>query len=923
MLGCRERSWLWIVGMTPLLLLGPTGLERPSAAQADKPAPGGDAIVAKAAAALYDGIRVETLANGLRVYLKPVPGAATVTTMVAYKVGSCDEELDQTGLSHYLEHLLFKGTEKLFPRDIDRLTLVNGGANNAYTSDDMTVYHFDFAAEQWEVPLKIEADRMRNVRIDAKHEFEKEKEVVVAELETGEDRPWELEGKAILPLLFGKTAPYGHPVIGEREHVRGATAEIIKRYYDQWYHPNNAALIVTGGFDPDKVMARIKELFGPIQAARLPERKTYTPLVRKGPVKLEMPSKFEVARMVMGWNTIRSADPDFHALEVLQVLLSGGKTSRLYKKLVEGAEIASVAEASNSTGRYPGWFGFYVELLQGQDRAAAEKLLLAELKRLADEPISAAELKRAQQSIIAGAIYGRESVHALADSISQGVTTNDLDFVKNYLPKIAAVTPADVQRVAKLYFNPEQRVTVWSVPLTEKKGAGRGGARTPRAARALAKPAAAGQQPFSLKNTQRVVLPNGLTLLLLENRRLPIFVAQAYVKNVRLLEPDDKAGLATLTGRLMDEGTAKRTGAQIAELIEDVGGSLGMGLGGSSLKVLAPDRKLGLSLFFECLMAPAFPKEAFQRQQTIQLTEIADAETQPDDRASRMYSSLIYGAHPFGRPSLGRAETVKKLTPEDCKAFHRLLAVPNNTVVAIVGDFDTKQVIAEITQITADWKKASVPTPNPAAVKTPDQFVEKVVTMPDAERLYFYMGSPGIRRSNPDYYKLLVMDYILGTGPGFTDRLSGRLRDREGLAYTVRANITSSAGEEPGDFTCYIACEPKNFLRVKEMFLEELNRIIKEQPTAEEVDDAKKYLLGNLAFRFTSNDRIAGQLLGIERYQLGFGHLDDFRKAVSAVTAADVHAVAKKYIDPQKMVLVVAGAIDQTGRPILKIKPAK
>ena len=765
---------------------------------------------------------------------------------------------------------------------------------------------------------------MRNVRIDAKHEFEKEKEVVVAELETNEDRPWDLEGKAILPLLFGKNAPYGHPVIGEREHVRGATAEIIKRYYDQWYHPNNAALIVVGGFDPDKVMAKIKELFGPLQAAKLPERKTFTPLVRKGPASVEIKSKFEVPRMVMGFNSIRSNEPDFHALEVLQVLLSGGKTSRLYKKLVEGDSIATAAEASNSAGRYPGWFGIYLELLQGQDRANAEKLVLAELKKLADTPVTAAELKRAQQSIIAGAIYGRESVHALADSISQGVTTNDLDFVKNYLPKIAAVTPADVQRVAKKYLNPEQRVTVWSVPPEVKKGAGRGPAvPMPRAARLLAEPAGAGvAEPFSLKNTQRVVLPNGLTLLLLENRRLPIFVAQAYVKNVRLLEPEDKAGIATLTGRLMDEGTSKHTGPQIAELIEDVGGSLGMGLGGASLKVLAPDRKLGLSLFFECLMDASFPKDAFMRQQAIQLNEIADSETQPDDRASRMYSSLVYGAHPFGRPTLGKAETVKKLTPEDCKAFHRQLAVPNNTVVAIVGDFDTKQVIEESTQLTAGWKKASVPAANPIAVKPPEKFVEKVVTMPDAERLYFYMGSPGIRRNNPDYYKLLVMDYILGTGPGFTDRLSGRLRDREGLAYTVRANITSSAGEEPGDFTCYIACEPKNFLRVKEMFLEELNRIVKEKPTAEEVEDAKKYLLGNLAFRFTSNDRIAGQLLGIERYQLGFGHLDDFRKAVSAVTADDIHAVAKKYIDPQKMILVVAGAVDQTGRPILKIKPS-
>src|SRR5947199_461520 len=194
----------------------------------------------KAAAAFYEGVRTEALPNGLRVYLKPVPGSPVVTTMVAYKVGSTDENLDATGLSHYLEHLMFKGTEKLVPGDIDRLTMRSGGRNNAYTTEDLTNYHFDFAADQWETALAIEADRMRNLRIDEKHEFQQEKGAVVSELEMGEDQPFDLEYKAILPLLFGKTTPYGHPVIGEREHVRAATADVIKSHYDLWYHPNNA-----------------------------------------------------------------------------------------------------------------------------------------------------------------------------------------------------------------------------------------------------------------------------------------------------------------------------------------------------------------------------------------------------------------------------------------------------------------------------------------------------------------------------------------------------------------------------------------------------------------------------------------------------------------------------------------------------------
>jgi zinc protease len=898
--------------------------------RADTPARSGegDKVALEAAAALYEGIRAETLANGLRVFLKPVPGSPVVTTMVAYKVGSADEDLTATGLSHYLEHLMFKGTEKIMPGDIDRLTLRNGGANNANTSEDMTVYHFDFAADRWEDALAIEADRMRNLQIDAKHEFQQEKGAVIGELQRDEDDPWDLEQKAILPLLFGPSNPYGHPVIGERDHVRNATAAVIKAHYNKWYHPNNAALVVCGGFDPDKALARIGQLFGPIPKAELPPRKPVTPFQRKGAVHQEIASKFEVARMIMGFNTIRTGEPGYYALEVLRNLLTEGKTGRLYKKLVEGAEIASLVDASDNTGRYPGWFGIQVEMLQGKDRAQAEKLVLAELQRLRDEPVSTAELKRAKQGILADIIFRRESVHSLADSIARGVTTNDLDFLKNYLPRISAVTAQEVQEAARKFLDPDQRVVVWSLPEEKLNKPGAPGRANPPdkaavpARRAVArKEAGAGR--FDPKDARRVTLDNGLTLLLLENHRLPIFVASSYVKNVRLLERDDQAGLATLTGQLLDEGTLKHSGPEIAELIEDVGGSLNFSASSGSVKVLAPDRHLGLGLLLECLTQANFPKEAFAREQQRLLSLIADAEQQPETKAQRLYEELVYGKHPLGRPAQGRIKTVEALTPADCVAFHRQLFVPNNTLLALVGDFNSEQVIDEIKQLTAGWKKAAVPPPQLPAVEKPEQFTQRIIPMPGAVQLHFYMGHPGIRRDNPDYYKLLVMDYVLGTGPGFTDRLSARIRDREGLAYTVTGNITSTATEEPGVFTCYVGTDPKEFNRVKTIFLEELKRIREKPPKAEEVEDAKKYLLGNLPFHWITSEQVSGQLLAIERFHLGFDYLDHYRKAVAAVTPADVQQVAQQYLDPQKMILVAAGPVDAKGKVLDKVSPAR
>jgi zinc protease len=723
--------------------------------------------------------------------------------------------------------------------------------------------------------------------------------------------------------LFGKTGPYGHPVIGERQHVRAATAEVIKAHYDKWYHPNNAALVIVGGFDPDKAMAKVKQLFGPIPAGKLPERKAGSTEKLQRPARHEFGSKFDVPRMVMGFNTVATTHPDFHALDVLQAVLAGGKTSRLYKKLVEGEAVAGEVSAYNWAGRYPGWFAITLQLLKGKDRKHAEGLVLKELQRLRDEPVSAAELKRVQQQLFAETVFGRESVHNLADSIARGVTTNDLDFLKNYLPRVKAVTAEEVQKVAKKYFDPEGRVVVWSVPKEGAQGQGAGARdekdNKPRRADPGNKPGAA----FSLKDARRVELPNGLVLLLLENRRLPIVAAQASVRRARLHEPEDKLGVAALTGSLLDEGTAKHSGEQIAELIEDVGGSLSLGSSGGRVKVLSPDWKLGLRLLFESLAEANFPPDAFARKREQQLSEIDDQERQPDSKAEQVYRAQVYGKHPGGRPELGTRKTVEKLTRDDCVAFHKKVFVPNNTIVAVVGDFDARQVIDEVTRLTAGWKKAELPKVEPPAVDKPKEFTQTIVSMPEAAQLHFYMGHVGVRRDNPDYYKLLVMDYVLGTGPGFTDRLSSRLRDREGLAYSVSANISGSAGEEPGVFTCYIGTDPASFAKVKAVFLEELRRIRKEKPTAEEVEDVKKYLLGSLPFQLTTNERVAAQLLNVERYQLGLGYLDDYRKAVAAVTPEDVLAVAQKYLDPERMVLAAAGALDAKGNPVGKLPPPK
>lgn len=879
-----------------------------------------DAALFKAAASVYEGITTETLPNGLKVYLKPIPGSPLVTTMVVYKVGACDEDLDQTGLSHYLEHLLFKGTDKLKPGDIDRMTQRNGGKNNAYTTEDLTNYHFDFASDRWTIALEIEADRMRNTRIDTKHEFEQEKGAVISELNRNEDHPWDLEFKAMLPLLFGTKAPYGHPVIGERQHVTAANAEIILRYYDRWYHPNNASLIVVGGFDVKEAMEKIRKLFGDIKKSDLPERKPAVAAPqRKETLRKKMASKFEVPRLALGFNTVKSGSDDAYPLSIIQSVLGGGRTSRLYRKLVDGEQLATSVSASHLPGRYPGWFEIDAELLK-DDLEKVEGLIQAEIKKLADDGVTEAELKRVKRSLIASNIYDNEGTHSVADSIARGVTTNDLNYLKNHLARIAAVTNDDIKKTARKYLVDGKAVVIWSIP---EMGKAKGELRVPAArglasiARSVARAdAPSGSASISLKDAREVKLPNGLKLILLENHRLPIVAVDVAIRGVRMREPAEKNGVATLVGSLLEEGTTSRKNEEIARLIEDAGGVLSTSSIGGSVKVLTPDTELGVDLLLDCLLHPAFPAERFEAKQAEILTVIAEEQKKPNERAAREFQTLVYGKHPYGRNELGTLEIVRKLTRKDCQDFHASVFRPNNTVIAIVGDFDSAKMIELIKKKTAEWKPMDLPALPKIDVPMPEKLIQKIFTDPDAAQLHVYLGHPGVKRDNPDYYKLLVMDNVLGTGPGFTDRLSANLRDRQGLAYTVNAQIASSASDQVGTFTGYIGTFPDKFTWVRDGFLKEIRKLRDEEPTSQEVDDAKKYLTGSLAFKTIHNEEVAGLLLSLDKYGLGLNYLEDYKKAVNAVTSKDVQAVAKKYLDPDKLIVVAVGAIDAEGKSI-------
>ncbi len=873
---------------------------------------------------LYDRVQTHRLENGLRVALVPMPGAATVTTMLVFNVGAADEDLDQTGLSHYLEHLMFKGTDRLMPGDIDRITLKNGGANNAFTSEDVTAYHFDFAADRWEKALEIEADRIRNLRIDSRHEFQQEKGAVIEELKRNEDEPWDLESKVLLPLLFGPKGPYGHPVIGEAAHVRAAQADGILNHYRRWYHPNNALLVVAGGFETETAMTKIKKHLGNIAAAKLPARRELPTEPVKLPVRVSMPSKFEVARILIGYPSMKRNDPAEPALDLAASLLADGKSSRLYRRLVEREEIASAVSASNDTGKYPGWFGVQVELVAGADLAKAEKIIDEEIALLVAREVDPRELDRVRRQLLAQSIYARDTVHGLAQSVAMSLAHSEVGQAKAYLEGIGRVTSAQVQQVAARFLSENNRAKVVSIP---KMGAGGGGEA---AGKAKANPSrrrldrseselASGSAINPLAGARRVQLPSGTTVWLLERREQPVVNLAARWREARIHEPADKAGLAQLTGSLLEEGFGqgdrKMDGKAFSEELESMGAQWSIDSRGAGLRVLTPQADRSLELILSALAYPVIPTDAFDRNRKLQISEIAEGEKQSMQRAREALARVIYGAaHPMGRAGAGKRQTVEKLTVEDARAFHGRVFTPGNLVLSLVGDFDGAAMEQTLRKLTAAWPARPAPAlPELPALPTGAP-VSEVISMPETVQLQFLMGHVGIRRTDPDFHALLVMDHVLGTGPGFTDRLSSGLRDREGLAYTVSAQICSSADLRPGIFLCYIGTDPANFARVEKRFREEITRIRAEDATLAEVEDAKSYLVGSLAFQFDGGAALAERLQAVERHNLGLDFLNRFRAEVGKVTVGRVREVAEKHLHPDRLNRVAAGPIDAQGK---------
>ncbi len=412
----------------------------------------------------HDPVEVVQLDNGFRALLAPRRSLPLVASVLWYRVGSRDERTGETGLSHFLEHMMFKGTRRYPKGHIDLLTAKMGGSNNAFTDNDGTAYYFALASDRWETALEIEASRMRDCLLDPS-EFASEKSVVLEELAMGEDDPWRPLYQAAESLLF-QVHPYHHPVIGYREDLERLSVDGMRAYYDRNYGPNRSFLVVAGDIDVKRTAERVRELFGPIPANAVPRAEALTEPQAQGERRAVVHTPHAVARLCLAFATTRVGDRDDYALDVLAHDLGTGKNSRLYKRLVLDDESVTDVSVINETRLDPGALFVLAELREGASMQKVEAAIRAEIEALVREGVAKQDLARIRTQIRAGFLFQEESAldHALKLARFEALTPGGHRTLDTVLPTYDSLKQDELRQVASRYLTPNKSVCVHAIP---------------------------------------------------------------------------------------------------------------------------------------------------------------------------------------------------------------------------------------------------------------------------------------------------------------------------------------------------------------------------------------------------------------------------------------------------------------------------
>ncbi len=814
------------------------------------------------------------LANGLTVLIKPDMSAPVASVQVWVKTGSIHENaLLGAGLSHYLEHMLFKGTERRAGREISMTVQAHGGYINAYTTFDRTVYYIDLPSEHVGVAVDILADAVLHSTLPA-DEVAKEKDVILREIDMGRDDPDQRMGEALFDTAF-RQHPFRYPIIGHREVFSGVSHSDLVAYYRARYVANNLVVVIAGAVDPKNALAEVEKHFGSAPRARLAPLVIPEEPAQLAPRALHKFEDVELTRAGLAWQIPGITHPDAPLLDLLATILGGGDSSVLWQDVREKARLVHTIDAHSWT---PGSVGlFYVSFTCDADkREAATKAIERALARCVAKGFTPAQIKKAQRQTVVGEINSRKTMSGQASRLGAAeVVIGDLDYAKTYFERLRLVTAADLKRVLKTYLVPA-RLT--SVSLNPKASAEALAATT----------AVAGSEA----EFEEIALPNGSRLLLQHDAHLPNLHVRLLCLGGPMQEAANKRGATSLLATMLTKDTGKRSAADVAQFIEEVGGAFhpfsGNNSFGLAAEVLPTDVDRALTLLSEAVFAPAFKKTTFEIEREAQLAELMQDADDVVTFGRKLLRRKFFGAYPLSVDSAGDEAGLKAVTPGDLAALWKKCFVSGNVVLAVAGDFDRKKLVPQLKAFLAKVPKGKLAKPE-VMFERPAEIGDFIERQPREQAVVFQaFRGPGLKAD--DYYVSEVADELFS---GMSSRLFERVREDKGLAYFVRSSRV--VGLEAGMFAFFAGTSPKHYAEVLAEFDAEIARVQAGEVTKEELTRCQTRLKAGRRMGLQTNSARAMQAGLNALYGQPVNDWKNYDGYIDAVTVAALREFARTY----------------------------
>ncbi|MES2033371.1 MAG: pitrilysin family protein [Pseudomonadota bacterium] len=887
--------------------------------------------VARAPAAAVEAppidFKTRTLANGMKVFYAVDRTTPNVTVQVWYSVGSKDDPVGRSGFAHLFEHLMFKATRDLPSESFDRMTEDVGGLNNAFTADDMTAYYEVVPANHLERLLWAEASRLGSLVVD-EASFKSERDVVKEELRQRVlAEPYGRLFALEIPKLSYTTHPYRRPGIGSIEELDAATIDDVLAFHETYYRPDNAALIVVGNFDEAQLNGWVDQYLAPLKSPAKPlPRVTVTEPARTGAKTVtSYAPNVPLPAVAITWQAPAASNPDTAALVVLDAILSGGKSSRLYNSLVYQQQIAVEAFSNNDGAAQPGLFYVGAIMAEGKTAEDGQKALLAEVARLRDAPPSAAELAEAKTEMVAGAVRERETIDGRATALGSAyVLEGDAAKANSGIAELQAVTAADVQRVAKKYLAEDRLLAIRYLdegqrpagaataapvappPVASTKFTGKVWALAPEGQRAAPPPLGAAVAPVLPAPAERT-LANGLRVIVARSSDLPLVTAQLNVLAGAAADPEGRAGASSMMAELLTEGAATRSATEIATQTEALGAVLSAGSGWESssvtLNVMPQNLKSAMPLMADVALRPAFAQEELDRVRDQSLDGLKVAFKRPASVAGLVSAPVLYAGTAYGHVAGGTPTSLPKLTRDDLTAIHRTWWRPDNAVLVITGDIDAEAGFALAQDAFGGWTKPAAalpPLPTADKVAPPRNII---VDIPASGQAAVSLVRRGITRQDPRYYAGMVSTTTLGVG--FSSRLNQEIRIKRGLAYGAGASLTPR--RIVGGFTASTQTKNESAAEVATLIREEMKGMATRPVTPAELAARKSVLIGDFGRDLGTTDGLAGIIGGLAIYDIDLAEMQAYTARVEAVTAEDITRFSADVFDPSRASVIVVG----------------